>query len=115
MDLTVSEIFQAHFPVSWRIDIATDAAAQGADRVAWVPDPKGVPLQRFLIWSLWADLTGGTPRITAVGVLDAVLGGSYGCWDALDRLGVTSVYLRPGDPTPDHAIDVDAIADLLVH
>lgn len=114
-----SETFRRHWPVSWRIDAAEAARAEGADRVAYVPGPSGGDAHAFDRWAGWAEITicadpvfGAARSLATMLGLDPVESRGFAAGQGLLGLGIERIYLRPDEPTPDDAIDVDRIADL---
>ena len=112
-DLT--ETFRRHWPMTWRIDAAETARERGADRVAWVLGPGGGDRYAFERWAGWAEIVfDANPPINAASALATALGRAEVDRDqALAGLDLEVVFLRPGQPVPTSAIDVDRVVDLL--
>ncbi len=115
-----TEIFRRHWPVSWRVDAAEAARERGADRVAYVPGPRGGDAHAFERWGGWAELTicadpvfGAARALATMLGLDLVEGGGFAADQGLLGLGIDRIYLQPDDPAPDDAIDLDRVADFL--
>ena len=116
----LSETFRRHWPPTWRIDAAEAARAEGADRVAYVLGPSGGDARAFERWAGWAEITicadppfGAARALFSMLGLDPVESRGFAAGHGLLGLDIERIYLHPDTPTPDDAIDVDRIADLL--
>lgn len=115
-----SEMFRRHWPVSWRVDAAESARELGADRVAYVPGPRGGDAYAFERWGGWAEITicaeppfGAARALLNMLGLDPVESRGFTAGEGLLGLGIDRIYLQPDEPAPDDAIDLDRVADLL--